>query len=327
MRTTATLTVFAVAALALIGCDDTPTTPDNALAIGQPGPPGAVVEVTAEHDASGDHLFDVSTDEVPAGWTTFRFHNPTHVTHFVTVQKLPEGRTVEDSRAEVVPVFQEGMDLIAEGRVDEALAAFGELPDWYGQVQFMGGPGLTAPGRASETTVHLEPGDYVLECYVKTADEEFHSYLGMISGLTVTEERSGGTEPRSSMEVTISADDGIQFDGGDVRPGTHSVAVEFADQTAHEHFLGHDVHLVRIDGDTDEEEVAGWMNWNAPGSLVSPAPAEFVGGTHEMPAGETAYVTVRLRPGEYAWVAEVPDPGGKGMLETFTVPRGRSTGR
>lgn len=327
MRTTAALTVFAVAALALIGCDETPTTPENALAIGQPGPPGAVVEVAAEHDpGSGEHLFDTSTDEVPSGWTTFRFENDTHATHFVTVQKLPGDRTVEDSRAEVVPVFQEGMDLLAEGRVDEALAEFGELPEWYGQVQFMGGPGLTGPGRSSETTVHLEPGNYVLECYVKTPDGKFHSYVGMITGLTVAGETSGGTEPRASMDVAISAADGIEADG-DVRPGTHTVAVEFADQTVHEHFLGHDVHLVRLEDDTDEEELAAWMNWSVPGGLASPAPAEFVGGTHEMPAGETAYVTVRLTPGEYAWIAEVPGPDEKGMLETFTVPRGRTTGR
>jgi len=36
-------------------------------------------------------------------------------------------------------------------------------------------------------------------------------------------------------------------------------------------------------------------------------------------SGSVAYFTVDLSPGNYAWVAEVPDPQGKGMLETFTV--------
>lgn len=38
-----------------------------------------------------------------------------------------------------------------------------------------------------------------------------------------------------------------------------------------------------------------------------------------MPAGSTAYLTVHLTPGHYAWIAEVPDPAAKGMLKTFTV--------
>src|SRR5690554_5459180 len=39
-----------------------------------------------------------------------------------------------------------------------------------------------------------------------------------------------------------------------------------------------------------------------------------------MPAGHTAYVTVDVRPGEYAWVAEINDPLSQGFLETFSVP-------
>ena len=64
------------------------------------------------------------------------------------------------------------------------------------------------------------------------------------------------------------------------------------------------------------------MDWTQPTGLETPAPAEFLGGTHEMPAGGRAYFTVRLEPGRYAWIAEVPSPVEKGMLKTFTVPPG-----
>jgi hypothetical protein len=66
------------------------------------------------------------------------------------------------------------------------------------------------------------------------------------------------------------------------------------------------------------------MDWRAPGALASRAPegAEFLGGTMEMGAGGTAYYRVNLTPGTYAWIAEVPDPAGKNMLKTFTVPSG-----
>jgi hypothetical protein len=38
-----------------------------------------------------------------------------------------------------------------------------------------------------------------------------------------------------------------------------------------------------------------------------------------MPAGETGYFTAALEPGRYAWIAEVPNPAEKGMLQPFTV--------
>jgi hypothetical protein len=53
---------------------------------------------------------------------------------------------------------------------------------------------------------------------------------------------------------------------------------------------------------------------------MSPAPAEFLGGTNEMPAGATSYFNVTLEPGDYAWIAEVSRAGEKGMLVRFTVP-------
>jgi hypothetical protein len=61
------------------------------------------------------------------------------------------------------------------------------------------------------------------------------------------------------------------------------------------------------------------MDWRQPGGLQTPAPARFVGGLQEMPAGSTGYFTVELEPGRYAWIAEVAEPQNKGMLLTFTV--------
>ena len=90
---------------------------------------------------------------------------------------------------------------------------------------------------------------------------------------------------------------------------------------AHENFVGHDVHLARLEDDTDLEQLAIWMDWSEPSGLETPAPVQFVGGVNEMPAGETGYVHVRLAPGRYAWIAEVPHSMQKGMLKTFVVPR------
>lgn len=261
-------------------------------------------------------------DSIPAGWTTFRFANESGHVHFAVVEHMPEGHGVVDQQEVVAPIFQAGMDFLSAGQADSALAVFGEIPAWFGSIEFLGGPGLTSPGHTSTATVRLEPGTYLLECYVKT-DGVFHSYnpdpdaYGMVHEFTVTGEDSGAQEPSATVHVDLSFDGGMDVTG-DLSAGEHTVGVRFVDQQAHENFVGHDVHVARID-DVDIDTLAAWMDWTRPHGLETPAPATFLGGLNEMPAGETGYFTVTLEPGRYALVAEVPGSEEKGMLRTFTV--------
>ena len=268
----------------------------------------------------------MAPDEIPSGWTTFRFNNESPMIHFVLVERVPDGQGIESQQAQVAPVFQAGLDLLGAGEVDAALARFGDLPAWFGEIVFLGGPGLTSPGRTSQATVYLEPGTYLLECYVKTGGI-FHSYnpdpssYGMVHEFTVTDETSEAVEPSATIQIEISTAGGIVVEG-ELVPGEHTVAVHFVDQTVHENFVGHDIHLVRVAGDLDLGELERWMDWTQAMGLQSPAPAEFLGGTNEMPAGTTSYFTVVLEPGNYAWVSEVPGSAEKGMLKPFSVPSG-----
>lgn len=255
--------------------------------------------------------------EIAAGWTTIRFNNESDVEHFILVEKLPPGKTIADLRTEIVPVFQAAMDLLIEGRNDDAMAKLGEAPAWLSEIVFTGGPGLTSPGLTSEATVYLEPGTYVLECYVKTPDGKFHSYLGMIEQITVTEARSEAAEPQPTLELTIR-NDGFVADA-EVSAGHHTIAVHFAEQMVHGNFLESDVHLARLEDGSDLVTLGHWMNAMRPAGLTTPAPVRFLGGLHELPQGRTGYMSVNLEPGRYAWIAEVDDPAGKNMLRTFTV--------
>lgn len=318
MKSTTILTLAVAIACVSSGCSERDSAPVRS------GDDLNVVDVTARG------LEFEAPDEILSGWTTFRFNNESGMIHFAVLQRLPEGIALKDHQEQVAPVFQKGMDLLNAGETDAAMEKFGELPEWFGQIVFMSGPGLTSAGQTAETSVYLEPGTYLLECYVKT-NGVFHSYnpspsaYGMVHELTVTEESSNAAEPSATLTITLSNARGVEVQG-DPTPGEHTVAVYFEDQQIHENFLGHDVHLVRLENDTDIEELAIWMDWSQPTGLETPAPAEFLGGTHEMPAGGTAYFTVHLEPGRYAWIAEVPMPAEKGMLKTFTVVSGSGSG-
>jgi len=270
----------------------------------------ATVEVVA-----ADFAFQAPS-EIPSGWVTFRMRNEGNEHHFFLLSRLPDGKTFEDYREEITMPFDTVWHALMTGAVDKAEAGqmLGTLlPEWFASVPQMGGAGLVAPGRAVRTTVNLEPGTYVMECYVKTADGRFHTSLGMLRPITVTDVASGGSAPEADIEITLS---NFQIAvEGEVTPGEHTVAVHFEEHP--EFGLGNDVHLVRLDDGMSLDEVVPWMDWMNLNGLRAPAPATFLGGTQEMPVGHTAYFTVELEPGRYAWISE--STAALGMVKEFTV--------
>lgn len=261
-------------------------------------------------------------DAMQPGWNTIRVTNNSEMTHFMLFDKMPDSLDVWDHKM-VAGVFQEGMNLINAGDMEAAFAAFGGLPAWFQDVVFWGGPGFIGPKQTFEVTMFVPEGRYVIECYVKTAGV-FHSYtsiedaLGMVHQLDVAGEPTTDLPPQADLAVTISSTDGIHMMGEPVS-GDQTVSVEFVDQVVHESFLGHDVHLVRMDGELTLEELDPWMNYLNPDGLETPAPALFLGGVNEMPAGQTAYFTASLSTGRYALIAETPNAVGKNMAIEFTV--------
>lgn len=269
-----------------------------------------LVEVTAK-----DYSFHMQ-DSIPSGWVTFRFINRGHATHFFFLTLLPENVTFQNYINEVVPAFATAMDTLNKGASKEeaGLLLGNRLPKWYASSKYMGGAGLTAIGKSSETIINLVPGNYVMECYLRTKEGKFHSELGMIRPVTVTNETSEMIEPASSdIEISLS-NDKMEIKG-EQSSGSHLVAVHFKEQP--EVGLGNDVHLVRLQDNTDLNKVIEWMDWMNPDGLRSPAPAEFLGGTQEMPVGNTSYFSVDLKPGRYAWISEVGSD--KGKVKEFTV--------
>lgn len=294
-----------------------------------------VLEIVALHDHDTDEMaFELSTTEFPAGWTTLEFDNQTSHTHHTYLSKIPPGAIAGAEAAgmelydyyveQIVEPFQGFMDYLL-GKTPRHAPV---LPEWFDEILPSGGNGLTTPQEVSATTIDLDPGKYFLECYIKNAENEFHGYLGMAAILTVTEAESDASEPGSTFDIAVST---AGFDTPEsVRPGQHTVGITFEDQDVYGNLVGHDAHLIRFDDDTTVDDVNGWMNWMSADGFVSDGsePGTFVGGAETIFAPGlldsngtvTAYAHVNLRPGDYAWVAEVPEPMSKGLLVEFTVP-------
>ena len=291
-------------------------------------------ELKSSQDKSGNEVADlinirtenmdiIMPDTLQSGWNTFKYSNDSDMVHLILADKLPivDGEQIgaEDLETEVGPVFQKGMDLIIQGKQEEGFAEFGKFPKWIGEIKYTGGIGLLSAGETSRVTFKLEPGLYRFECYVKTGGQ-FHTSMGMYKEVVVTDQESSTTPPSSDITVNLSSDNGIEIIG-EIESGPQIVEVNFKDQKVHEHMLGHDLNLVKIDENTEIQELEKWMNWIEPKGLeTSTEPAVFLGGIQDMPEGNKAYVNFNLKPGKYAFIAEVPEASKKNMLKVFTVP-------
>ena len=261
--------------------------------------------------------------EIPSGWTTFKFINASSMIHFAMIDVPPEGITTQKMSDTVMDYFQEAMDGMNAGDDEAVNAAFAKFPPWVAELGRMGGPGFLSPGLAGQATIYLEPGHYLIECYVKT-DAVFHTtspgegQLGMLFDLTVTEEQNGAPEPTADAILAIR-NSGIELVSGELTAGVNTIRVDFVEQQALPSFVGNDVHVMRVD---DAESIAranSWMDWRTKGGLEDPSPVLFLGGINDLPAGMHGYFTVEMVPGDYAFITEMPAPQAAGFVLPFSV--------
>ena len=268
------------------------------------GPP--VLEVSAV-----DYEFQSPTTEVPAGWTTVALHNEGEETHMLEFARIPNEGSYRGLR-ELYGAFDTLQADLEEGAIDSATvrkAMKSHTPAWFSDMEYLSGPGLVAPGRSARTTVDLEPGTYAILCFISDSAGTFHYARGMRSKFTVTEPSNGASPPDADVELTV-ADYEISSEG-QMTAGEQTVAVHFGERENPQEAPFQDVQLVRLEEGMTVEDLADWDG-------SAPAPADFLGGAHALAAGNTAYVTVDLEPGRYAWVSNSTDEK-EGMKKVFTV--------
>jgi len=207
----------------------------------------------------------VGPTEIHSGWTTIRIKNDSGMTHHGLVYRLPDGITEEMVNEQVVGPIQESLTANIAGDLDRAAEIMQTIPAWIGDFVYMGGPGMISPGHVGDATVYVKPGEYIVECYVKTYGLQ-HNYnpnpgaRGMILALTVKEEPGGMSEPDANVTLSIS-NAGYAIEDGKFVVGENNVRVKFAEQRLYNNFVGHDAHFFRISPDTDVEASATWVDF------------------------------------------------------------------
>lgn len=265
----------------------------------------------------------VGPKTIKSGWTTIRVVNNGGMTHHALVYRLPDGVTAEMVDEQVVGPIQRSLTPARNGDTAKAAEIAATLPGWVGDLTWLGGPGMMSDGITGEATMYLEPGNYIVECYVK-ANGVQHNYnpdpgeFGMVFPLTVVAQDGGMAEPDANVTLRLS-DSGYEITEGAFVPGENSVRAEFAEQRLYNNFVGHDAHVFRIEEDTDVDAAAKWPDFFPTDGQQTPAPARFVGGIHDMPEGMTGYFRLTLEPGDYGITAEIPNAKKSGFFERFTV--------
>jgi hypothetical protein len=250
---------------------------------GAPRTPAAnVVRVTGE-----DFKFD-APDEIPAGLTEFRFLNKGPSLHHMAILELTDGKTIDDLR--------------------KLLANPGPPPSWVREV---GGPNAPDAGMEANATMRLEPGKYVLICFVDIGGAP-HFTKGMVRPLRVV--------PSKNAEASVKADATLDlFDynfklSSPIRAGTRTIKVHNVGQQHHE------VELVQLAPGVSVNDFMNWMQ-----KMNGPPPGKALGGVAGMETGMTQYFSASFTPGNYALICFLPDAkDGKphfahGMVQQITV--------
>jgi len=268
-----------------------------------------------------DYAFQ-APDELPSGWITFVLNNEqAHEIHEISFARIPEGITYSEYLSEYIGAWEILLEEYQASEFERSgiSARVNELlPEWADGVEYVNARGLVSPRRSAEKTVYLAPGLYALDCWVKTEEGIIHISGGMTRPLTITGESTNSPEPSVENSITLNKQT-IDVDWN-AETGFHYFAV-WMEADSEGNPAHNNIHLIKLEENTDLDEVNSWMDWYRVGGLRAPAPADFLGGvsTYDSVPGESAtYFSLEIdEPGEYAWIVQVPE--GEQLWKTFSV--------
>jgi uncharacterized cupredoxin-like copper-binding protein len=178
-------------------------------------------------------------------------------------------------------------------------------------VSFEGGPAVVGPGGTAQATLNLTAGNYMMLCFVETAEGVPHLALGMIRPFQVAPPPSTAQAPQASGEVILKD---FSFEVPQIQAGERTLRVTNQGPQVHE------MAMLRTDASLSEV-----MQALANFDEEPPFEITDVGGMQALDAGKSGWVTVNFTPGTYVLLCFVPDPEtgqphvALGMVDAFTV--------
>lgn len=220
--------------------------------------PGNVVDVVA-----GNYYLR-APDTIPAGVTTLRLHVGQGA-HIAVLVRLDSGHTATD--------------LLRSRREGRA------RPSW---MHYVGGPGFPPPGAATNATVILTPGSYVLMCDVEDSDGVRHFERGMFHPIAVVPSTASRKAALPAGDAVVTMRDYNFAFSRPLRAGDRALRIVNRGSVMHEFRV---VHV--LPGHTGKESIA-WKPRDK-----TPRPDEDVGAVVGLMPGGQAMTTLALIAGEY----------------------------
>jgi hypothetical protein len=250
--------------------------------------PGRVVEV-----AAGEFFFQ-APDSIPAGLTTFRLRQ-IGLVH----QRVIAGGAALDSLAAHPDDQTRGLHMLWLVRLDSGKTA-GDLyraaqarERTTGWARSLGGPGFALPPGTSNATLVLEPGNYVIICYVGSAREDrkrFHFLNGMFRALTVLPNPAPvAAMPALDVVIRVSETGALQY-SAPIVAGRRVLRIENAGARSYE------FSVRRVAPGRTTAEALAWRGTDSP---RTPPPFEVLGGLSDVPSGGSLITTMDFEPGDY----------------------------
>jgi len=218
-----------------------------------------------------EYAFD-APDTIPSGPTTIRLISRGREEHFVQLMRITSPHTLDEFR--------------------RTLTAPAPAP-W---VTTVGGVGTLEPGGTATTTVDLAPGFYAMLCDMEDPHGRPHFLDGMVRGLVVTPDRNGATMPAADAAVDLV--DYAFVLASPLPPGDHRIEVRNR---------GRQDHMVLVWRLHPGKSAGDVVHWMTTPSDTGPAPVTLLGGTPDVPQGDSAQLVMRLDPGRYLLICLVDD--------------------
>jgi hypothetical protein len=221
---------------------------------------GGTDSKTNSVELRGDEYAFVMPETIEGGWTTLEFTNTGSEWHEFALAKLGAGKTIADVR-----------DYLADPKSQQQ-----PPPAW---VQIRAGIPTLDGHEEAALTQRLEPGRYVLLCFLDAPDGKTHIEHGMLREFVI----------EGDAEADIpEADAALQLGSWQAAP-----ELEAGERTIELRNDGDEpssVFLTSFRPGKAEKDLTAWEE----SGMRGPAPARFLGGVIDVPPHTSVYYTIDL---------------------------------